>query len=70
MRVSKLYESLNGDKTTIVVITTSLRVNPFKPEFTVVIFIHYKPRIAVAIRENDLKWTKNEKNDVIIRTVP
>ena len=25
------------------------RFNPFKPEFTVVIFIHYKPRIAFAI---------------------
>ena len=24
-------------------------VNPFRPEFTIVIFIHYKPRIAVAI---------------------
>ena len=24
-------------------------LNPFKPEFTIVIFIHYKPRIAVAI---------------------
>ena len=24
-------------------------VNPFKFEFTIVIFIHYKPRIAVAI---------------------
>ena len=24
-------------------------VNPFNPEFTIVIFIHYKPRIAVAI---------------------
>ena len=23
--------------------------NPFQPEFTSVIFIHYKPRIAVAI---------------------
>ena len=23
--------------------------NPFKPEFTIVIFIHYKPRIAVPI---------------------
>ena len=23
--------------------------NPFQPEFTIVIFIHYKPRIAVAI---------------------
>ena len=26
-----------------------LQFNPFKPEFTIVIFIHYKPRIAVAI---------------------
>ena len=24
-------------------------LNPFKPEFIIVIFIHYKPRIAVAI---------------------
>ena len=23
--------------------------NPFKPEYTIVIFVHYKPRIAVAI---------------------
>ena len=29
---------------------------PFKPEFTIVIFIHYKPRIAVAIF--DLQWMK------------
>ena len=25
------------------------RFNPFKPEFTIVILIHYKPRIAIAI---------------------
>ena len=36
----------------------------FKPEFTFVIFIHYKPRIAVAILdlqvdEDDWKWVKN-----------
>ena len=24
-------------------------INPFKPEFIIVIFIHYKPRIAVTI---------------------
>ena len=24
-------------------------INPLKPEFIIVIFIHYKPRIAVAI---------------------
>ena len=26
-----------------------IKLNPFKPEFTIVIFIHYKPQIAVAI---------------------
>ena len=26
-------------------------INPFKPEITIVIFIHYKARIAVAIRD-------------------
>ena len=26
-----------------------IHFNPFKPQFTIVIFIHYKPRIAVAI---------------------
>ena len=31
-------------------------VNPLKPEFTIVVFIHYKPRIAVAIL--DLYWMK------------
>ena len=29
--------------------SSNSKVNPFKPEFTIVIFIHYKPRIAVAI---------------------
>ena len=28
-----------------------VRANPFKPEFTIVIFVHYKPRIAVAIHD-------------------
>ena len=31
-------------------------IKPSKPEFTIVIFIHYKPRIAVAI--HDLQWMK------------
>ena len=35
-------------------ICTKFYVKPFKPEFTIVIFIHYKPRIAVAIL--DLLW--------------
>ena len=29
--------------------TNTNTFNPFKPEFTIIIFIHYKPRIAVAI---------------------
>ena len=29
--------------------SVSRRFNPFRPEFTIVIFIHYKPLIAVAI---------------------
>ena len=41
-------------------------INPFKPEFTILIFIHYKPRIAIAILwlvvdEDDLKWMAKEK---------
>ena len=31
-------------------------LNPFKPEFTIVIFIHYKPQIAVTILH--LYWMK------------
>ena len=36
-------------------------VDPFEPEFTIVIFIHYKPRIRLAVDEDDLKWVTNEK---------
>ena len=32
-----------------IMLSVILFLNPFKPEFTIVIFIHYKPRIAVAI---------------------
>ena len=40
--------------------------NRFKREFPIIIFIHYKPRIAVAISrlvvdEDDLKWVTNEE---------
>ena len=34
-----------------------LLLNPLKPEFTVVICIHYKLRLAVD--EDDLKWVRN-----------
>ena len=30
-------------------INATILFNPLEPEFTIVIFIHYKPRIAVAI---------------------
>ena len=33
----------------MVYMSITQRFNPFKPEFTIVIFIHHKPRIAVAI---------------------
>ena len=37
-------------RATIVNVSCSaVMVNPFRPEFIIVIFIHYKPRIAVAI---------------------
>ena len=39
-------------------------INPFKPAFTIVIFIHYKSRIAAAIRsldKDDLMWCKIER---------
>ena len=29
-----------------------LMFNPFNPEFSIVIFIHYKPRIAAAILDS------------------
>ena len=29
----------------------SNNLNPFKPDFTIVIFIHYKPQISVAIMD-------------------
>ena len=36
-------------------------INPFKPEFTIVIIINYKPRIATAIRVTWSRW-KNKEN--------
>ena len=44
--------------------------NPFKPEFTIVIFIHYKPRIAVAILDVDemiwSEWKIKENYHVLV----
>ena len=49
--------------------------NPFETEFTIVIFIHYEPWIAVAIL--DLQWMKltwsgrqmKKKEFIFIKTV-
>ena len=44
--------------------------NPFKLEFTIVIFIHYKPRIALAILdlvdEDDFECVANEENILLL----
>ena len=34
-------------------------LNLFKLEFTIVIFIYYKPRIAAVVDEYDLTWFNN-----------
>ena len=43
-----LYADM-GLQTAIYMIYLLWCVNPFNPEFTIVIFIYYKPRIAAAI---------------------
>ena len=40
--------------------SSSLVVNPLKPDFTVV-FIQYKLQFTVTILEDDLKWVANWK---------
>ena len=44
-RVSLNFERVNPYSAEIILF------NPFKPEFTIVIFIRYKPRNAVAIHD-------------------
>ena len=39
-------------------------LDPFKPDFIMVIFIHYKPRIVVD--EDDLKWVTTEKKILLL----
>ena len=46
----------NADSAKLIIKSEICLFNPFNPEFTIVIFIHYKPRIAVAIL--DLQWMK------------
>ena len=45
--------------------------NPLKPEFTIVVFIHYKPRIAnrnsqLVVDKDDLKWVANDKKILLL----
>ena len=56
---SKIFHIL-GDM--IYIVKLSSLFNPFKAEFAIVIFIHYKPRIAIAILvvdEDDSMWFIN-----------
>ena len=39
----------NDDSCLVVIWMNEYYLNPFKPDFSIVILIHYKPRIAVAI---------------------
>ena len=46
------FTALNDEKIEFKKYTSSklnYLINPFNPEFSILIFIHYKPRIAVAI---------------------
>ena len=52
----KLLEKLKRDKHRVLIFSQVKHFNPFKPEFTIVTFIHYKPWIAIAIL--DLQWMK------------
>ena len=49
MNLIKLKECLSNSHLKVNENKDELLFNPFRPEFTIVIFIHYKPRIAVAI---------------------
>ena len=67
MAVQTFRQDISKEKTAI---------NPFKPEFTIVIFIHYKPRIATQFSTCggwkwlavDDKWkkVKVKANDLIL----
>ena len=46
---SKEWETNAPWHSYLVCVMFRININPFKPEFTIVISIHYKPRIAVAI---------------------
>ena len=49
LTISAIRAVLSGYMHSLLVVHSELLFNPFKPEFTIVIFIYYKPRIAVAI---------------------
>ena len=50
MHITVYVKSTPSSKTQLKPWSAELSLlNPFNPEFTIVILIHYKPRIAVAI---------------------
>ena len=50
-----------------------MSLNPFKPEFIIDIFIHYKALITLSIfgvvDEDDLKWVTRNKFEKYAKTV-
>ena len=50
----------------IIVVIKSEKVNPFKPGFIILIFIHYKPVILdLLVEEDDMKSVTNEKKYIV-----
>ena len=44
-------------------------INPFKPEFTIVIFIHCR-NFRLVVDEDDLKWVESEKKSSLLKQIP
>ena len=44
-----VFNHLSAKKLLFISHQNFIMFNPFDPEFTIIIFIHYKPRIAVAV---------------------
>ena len=53
-----------------VILSHNKKINPLKPEFTIVISIHYKPLIAIAILVVDGDDLKNIVIIIIIKQFP
>ena len=54
---NSLFSPMNDCLPSVMISTQGYIISPFKPDFTVVIFIHYKQRISVAILDLWMKIT-------------